>query len=157
MQAPLRPFLFALTFFIFPALLYADSQAALYPGFPKIEESKAYKTLLKRGVSHKTVLTYLIDRYADAKIRIVYDEYRVDSRFAANLARIFLLKQYRGEAPEEWIYKWCNTSIISGKAIWVELPDESLVLSREVLQAELDALSDLMTKTNVKFEPFKKA
>jgi len=56
----------------------------------------------------------LIDRFARADIKIRYDNHNFNAAIASRVARWFLLKHYRKQTAEEWIIRWCNTSIFTG-------------------------------------------
>ena len=123
--------------------VFARSYQPLYSGFSPIQSSEAYKQFKTRPVEDKSKLLYLIDRFADANVKIVYDGHYFDAPLVGRIARWFLARHYRGENPEKWIMLWCNQSIPEGNLIWVELPGGRFRLSREVLLQELQAINEL--------------
>lgn len=137
---------FVLCFFQAGLVAASESPKPLYPGFPVIEESRAYEKLKAREVTDLSILHYLIDRYEESDIKIRYDHMTVSSRFAGKIARWFLASRYKGETPEQWILKWCHRTIVGDNSIWVLLPDGRYLLSREVLQQELDHLHAILKK-----------
>lgn len=126
--------------------LAAEPYALLYSGFPAIEHSKAFGRFLKRPPTDRSKLLYLIDRFAESKVQILYDGHYFDTAFASQFARWFLARHYRDESPRRWIMRWCNTSILSGELIRVRLPDGEFRLSREVLLDELKALESVLER-----------
>lgn len=121
---------------------------AFDPGMPALEESLAFKQFQRRVYSPLSVLIYLIDRYKEAKIKIVYDGNYFDAVFAATVAKWFLKARYRGETPEQWILRWCDTGIGSGKPIWVQDAYGEFKMSREVLFDELKLLEAWRVRAN---------
>lgn len=110
---------------------------------PAIEESKAYQQFKTRPVSDLSKLIYLIDRFAGAKIEIVYDGHYYKPTFAAQLAKFFLAQNYKKETVKEWIMKWCSVSA-GGNLIWVKFADNRFKLSRDVLNDEIAALDEVI-------------
>lgn len=130
--------IFALTA-VFSFLIAAPVHA-FDPGMPPLEESLAFKQFQRRVYSPLSVLIYLIDRYKEARIKIVYDGNYFDAVFAAGVAKWFLKARYKGETPEQWILRWCDTGIGSGKPIWVQDAYGGFKMSRDVLFDELKLL-----------------
>ncbi|MBN1688642.1 MAG: hypothetical protein JW893_06040 [Candidatus Omnitrophica bacterium] len=134
----------SLNLFILPHLVTAQTAPVLYPGFAPIEESKAYLKFLESPKSDYAKILFLIDRFGEADAEIIYEGYVFSTTFAAHFARQFLSRQYRGETPEKWIMRWCNTSVIKGELIWVRLPNQKYKLSREVLLEEVKVLEECL-------------
>lgn len=142
--AGLQRLLAVMLFLIFqPQVLQAFD-----PGMPPLEESLAYKQFQKRVYSDLSILIYLIDRFKEARIKINYDGNYFEAPFAANVAKWFLKVRYRGEKPDQWIYRWCDTGITSGKPIWVQDAYGQFKMSREVLFEELKLLEAARIKAN---------
>lgn len=142
MKAGLRIFVFLLFFsgwVIGMALAFSFN-----PGLPPAGESFAFKQFILRPSTELSKLVYLIDRLKDAQIKIVYDGHHFDAGFAAKVAKWFLSKYYRDEEARVWVMRWCNTSVPSGKLIWVMDRDGNVRLSREVLFDELGALEEMV-------------
>ncbi|HTL47074.1 MAG TPA: hypothetical protein VL688_03320 [Verrucomicrobiae bacterium] len=135
---------------VLPISLLICAQAALFfaapaahafdPGLPPIEQSKAYGQFQQRPFSDLSVLIYLIDRFKEAELDIVYDGHYFPAPMAARLAKWFLGVQYRKERPVEWIMKWCNVTVPNGVLIWVKDGKNKYRLSREILLDELKEL-----------------
>ncbi|MBU3758673.1 MAG: hypothetical protein FGM27_01945 [Candidatus Omnitrophica bacterium] len=119
--------------------LFAQSGClwAFDPGMPPLEESFAYQQFSKRVYNDLSVLIYLIDRFKEARIKINYDGNYFEASLAANVAKWFLKLRYSGETPEQWIRRWCDTGVVSGKTIWVQDAYGEFKMSREVLSDEL--------------------
>lgn len=126
-------------FLISSAPVYAANPSE---AFPDISSSKAYQQFKTRPHSDFSKLLFLIERFENSGIEIVYDGHYYKAFFAAKLARWFLARNYRKETPQEWIMRWCNTSIPSGKLVYVKFADGKFKLSREVLMGELKALEE---------------
>ncbi len=109
-----------------------------------IRETMAYKQFKSRPVSDFSKLIFLIDRFADSGVVIVYDGHQYQSKFAATVARWFLVRNYKKQTVKEWVMRWCNTSVLSGSLIWVKFPDGAFKLSREVLLNELAELDKVI-------------
>lgn len=109
-----------------------------------IRETLAYKKFKSRPVSDFSKLIFLIDRFENSGVVIVYDGHQYKSKFAATVARWFLVRNYKKQTVKEWVMRWCNTSVLSGSLIWVKFPDGGFKLSREVLLAEMAALEKII-------------
>ena len=84
----------------------------------------------------------MIDRFTDSEVKIVYDGVYFEPGVVGPIARWFLAHHYSKETPEKWIMSWCNTSVPAGNLIYVQLPDGSFRLGREVLLQELTLLNE---------------
>ena len=114
----------------------------LYPGFPPLKQSQAFTEFLKSPRNDYAKLLFLIDRFGDADIKVIYNGYEFEALFAAGVARWFLKIYYRGQDPKTWILQWCNRSIPNDELIRVKLPDRRYLLSRDVLSKELAQLQE---------------
>ncbi|MBP9866087.1 MAG: hypothetical protein KBC91_06770 [Candidatus Omnitrophica bacterium] len=132
-----------------PAVAAAPKKTILYEGFQPLAESMAYRQYQRRTKSDLSRLVFLIDRFAQSKVEIIYDGFHFPASQAAGVARWFLSRNYKKQTPEQWIYQWCNTTVPRGKIILVKLPDGSTELGREVLLGELAAL-EAVEKTTPK-------
>ena len=112
----------------------------LYAGFPALETSEAFKQYQLRPKSDLSKLVYLIDRFAQSKVEIIYEGLHVPAPPAAAVAKWFLARNYKKQTPSQWIYQWCNTTIPNSRLILVKLPDGKTVPGRTVLFNELAAL-----------------
>ncbi len=123
-----------LTAFLFSSL---PAEAKNSVPMPAVRETLAYRQFKSRPVSDFSKIIFLIDRFADSGIVIVYDGHQYQSKFAATVARWFLVRNYKKQTVKEWVMRWCNTSVLSGSLIWVKFPDGNFRLSREVLLSEM--------------------
>lgn len=127
---------------------WANEYKMLYPGFPKIRDSKAYQKFATRPLSEFSKILYLIDRYGDAKIQINYDAQNYMPQFATTVARWFLARNYKKQTAMQWIRQWCSRSILGNKIIYIKLPDGKFVIARQVLSDELKALEEVVIENN---------
>lgn len=132
------------------ASAWAKEYRLLYPGFPKIRDSKAYQKFAVRPLSEFSKILYLIDRYGDSKIQIYYDDQTYMSQFATTVARWFLARNYKKQTAMQWIKQWCSRAILSNKVIYIKLPDGTFVMARQVLSDELEALDEVVIENNRK-------
>lgn len=114
-------------------------------GFQRLEESAAYRQYLHRPQNDLSKLIFLIDRFAQARVEIIYDGFHFPAPQAAGVARWFLARNYKKQTPEEWIYQWCNQTVPRGNLVLVKMPDGSVELGRQVLLDELAALERLQS------------
>ncbi len=122
----------------------AKEYKPLYPNFPTIRESKAYQKFARRPLTDFSKILYLIDRYGDSQIQIVYDNQTYTAPFATTVARWFLARNYKKQTPSQWINQWCHTSVMSGHPIYVKLPNGEFRLAKEVLLEEQAALEEVI-------------
>ena len=132
-----------------PLSTAAPKKSNLYDGFQPLTESSAYRQYQRRPKNDLSKLLFLIDRFAQSKVEIIYDGFHFQAAQAAGMARWFLSRNYNKQTAEEWVLQWCNTTVPRGKIILVKLPDGSTELGREVLLGELEAL-DLLDKEALK-------
>lgn len=105
-----------------------------------MEKSEAFRQYKLRPPSENSKLIYLIDRFSDTEIEILYDSHFFSAKFSGRVARWFLSRHYKQEKAETWIMRWCNTSTPAGHLIWVKLPNGKFRLAREILFEELKVL-----------------
>ena len=108
-----------------------------------IEDTKAYKMFLMRPYSELSKIVFLIDRFKESKVKVVYDDIYFDAAFAARVAKWFLSQHYRKENAREWIMLYCNQSLVDHKLIWVADEKGGFKLSREVLLSALQELEEV--------------
>ena len=125
--------------------LFAEAAAPppLYSGLSHLTESQAYQQYRNRPVSELSKIIYLIDRFMNSGIEILYDGHYFSAQFSGRVARWFLATHYRKENAEQWVMRWCNTTVPAGNLIWVKLPDGKFLLAREVLLSELKKLNEM--------------
>lgn len=120
-----------------------------YSGFVPPAESKAFQQFKLRPISDLSKLIYLIDRFVDSDVQVMYENHYYPAFFAARVARAFLPAHYKDEKPEAWIMQWCSTSFPSGAPIWMKFSDGSFKLGREVMIAELKLLDQIIEAESV--------
>ncbi len=126
-----------------------QAQTRFNPEIDPLEQSRAYKLFLTRPQNELSKLVFLIDRFKDSKIKIIYDGIEYSPPFVAKLARWFLPSHYHDEKAEKWIMVWCNKSYSERRLVWVKDPNENVKLAREVLLGELKVLEEKMAKQEV--------
>lgn len=119
---------------------------------PPIRESGAYQQFAKRTYSELSKLLYLIDRYKDTAILVIYDGAPYDTAICLRVVRWFLPRYYHNERAEEWVKRYCSTSILFGNPIFVKLPDGTRVLATNFLLEELRTLKEVY-ETDFKAAP----
>ena len=133
---------------ILPAA-FASTYKPLYPGFPGLRESKAYKTFAVRPLSDLSKILYLIDRFAEADIQILYENQSYTAPFATTVSRWFLARNYRKQTPEVWVKQWCSHSIFSNKLIYIKLNTGEFLLAKDVLLGEIEALEEAIRENQL--------
>ena len=116
------------------------SEPPLPPGFLPLKESNAFQQYQRRPKNDLSKLIFLVDRFTQTDIEIIYEGFHLPAAKAAGIARWFLGRNYRRETPSAWIYQWCNKTVPNGKLIMVKFSDGTVRLGREVLFEELAAL-----------------
>jgi len=135
-----------LALFLFSSL----SASAFYAGFSEVSSCPAYRQFAVRPATELSKIIYLIDRFANEKIEVLYDGNYYSAPFAAKVARWFLSRRYSKENAQAWVLKWCNASTPAGNLIWVKMPDGEFVLAREMLLTELQRLQEELAKNPAK-------
>lgn len=138
----------ALMLAITPAAIAQETQP-LYPGFPSIRESKAYKKFAVRPLSNLSKLLYLVDRFGESEIEIVYDNQTYKASFANTVVRWFLARNYKKQTPEEWIQKWGSYTIGSNKLIYAKLPNGEFRIAKEILMEEMALLEQTLRENQM--------
>lgn len=144
----------ALGFFIAQQNPLFSEEKPLYPGFVPPPQSKAYEQFMMRPQSDLSKLIYLIDRFVDSDVQVMYENHYYPASFAARIARAFLPGHYHNEKPETWVMQWCSTSFPSGSPIWMKFPNETYKLGREVLMKELKLLDDTLAQQSAEKQGF---
>jgi hypothetical protein len=110
------------------------------PSFEPVEQSKAFRQYTLRGASEFSKILYLIDRFKNTKVEVVYDGYPYPALRAAQEARAYLAKNYRqGDPAERWIKLNAYRSG-AGNIIYFKYPDGDRRPMRDVLLEELQIL-----------------
>jgi len=120
--------------------------AAFDAGLPPQTESIAYEQFAERPFNDLSVLIYLIDRFKESRLEIIYDGHYFPAPMASLVAKWFLGVQYRGETPREWILKWCTRTVPKGTVIWVRDEKGNFKHSHDILYEELKQLHEACTR-----------
>jgi hypothetical protein len=129
---------------------FAKNYEVLYPGFSEIRDSKAYKKFAVRPLSDLSKILYLIDRFGEADIQVVYDNQSYAAPFATTVARWFLARNYKKQTPQDWVQQWCSHSIMTNKLIHIKLPNGDFKVARDVLLAEIEAIDEIVRENQNK-------
>ena len=148
-QKKLSPVLSVLILLIGSSFFSPVSHAAIKNEFGPLRESTAYAQFKMRPLNDLSRLIYLIDRFSDTGVEIIYDGNYFKAKFAGRIAMWFLSQRYRKETPEQWIMRWCNVSIPANNLIWVKMPSGKVRLAREVLMDELKALGQAVEEDHI--------
>lgn len=120
--------------------LHAGAVFAFNYQLPPLEDSPAYRQFSRRPPSELTKLLYLIDRFRDTQVTVVYNGSNYDAREAARIAKKFLMSNYKKETAEFWVRKYCFRSEPANRWILFKAPDGSVAKAGEILLAELQRL-----------------
>ena len=128
-------------FFAASLCLFILQAQAFEMKLPELEESRAFQEYAVRPSSELSKLIYLIDRFKEAEVQIIYDGFHVTAPFAAGVAKWFLSRKYQGQAAERWILQWCDRTF-GGNVIWAKDVRGNYKASREILLTELERLHE---------------
>lgn len=123
-------------------MLFAGGAAAAEQGVA-IEDSKAYQQFLMRSPSELSKLIFLVDRFKDTQMQIVYDDTPYDAPEAARHVMKFLSENYKGEKAAFWLNKYATRSDPGRKPILARYPDGKVKKVKEVLLKELNDLEKI--------------
>lgn len=140
---PMAGLFFVLVPFLSPFAEAADSRSEI---LSRIPQSHALELYRNRPVNELSKLIYLIDRFSEANATILYDGHQYRAALIAPLARLYLMRNYRGESARDWVRKRCYRSWKSGELIWGRvLYGQNFRPAHDILFEELDAL-DLLSE-----------
>lgn len=139
----MRAFIFLGALLMVSVAVNAQEEAIPYYGYQPAGESLAFKNFNDRPKNDRSRIVYLIDRFANADVEVIYGGYRMHAKFASNICRWFLGINYKEQTPKEWTYQWCNRTVPGGELIWVVFADGSRKPARDVLVWEIEKLEEL--------------
>ena len=114
--------------------------------FPPIRGSQAYKEFKKRSYSELSKLIYLIDRFKNTDIKVLYDGAYYDASFAAKVCREFLVRFYDNDKATKWVTHYGTTSLFQNKPILFKFQGGITRLARRILLQELKDLDEAYTQ-----------
>lgn len=126
--------------FLSGMLFSGAAEAAVGKGVPAIKDSKAYQQFLMRSPSELSKLIFLVDRFKESQVKIVYDDTPYEAAEAARHVMKFLSSNYKGEKAELWINKYATRSDPGRKLILARFKDGKVRKAKEVLLEELKDL-----------------
>lgn len=131
----------AIYFVQMPCLLTAESNPEA------IRSTSAFQHLSKRPSSELAKLIYLIERFQELGVTVIYEKHEYTPAKAASFARQFLAKNYRDESlAETWVRKYCYRSEHSNELIQFRFPDGTYQPVRDVFLAELVQVNNVLSK-----------
>lgn len=120
-----------------------EAKKPLYPGFPALEESRAYQQYQLRPKTELSKLIFLIDRFGPTELQVIYDDIYYPAPLASKIVRAYVAVNYHNETADYWMKNYATISIFSGKPVWLKLPDESFIRARDLFLEELAELDNL--------------
>ncbi len=121
--------------------------SAAEPSAEAIRSTPAFQHLSKRPSSELAKLIYLIERFQELGVTVIYEQHEYPPAKAASFARQFLAKNYREESlAETWVRKYCYRSEHSNALIQFRFPDGSFQPARDVLLTELGLVNKVLSK-----------
>ena len=107
-----------------------------------MEQSDAYQKYCRRPKTELSKLLFLIDRFKDSDIKVVYNGNHYDSEVATKYARQYIRDHYRStQDAESFVKDHAHRSEPQGNVIYAEYPDGKIRPASEVLLEELKALA----------------
>lgn len=132
-------------------LLSFSYQATAEPigSLQPIEQSGPYKKLLLRPKTEISKLSFLIDRFREMNVTVIYEGHQYDAEKAAQYAKKFLQENYKskgGGAAEKWVKEYCYRSEPSNAVIVFRYADKTEKPARDVMLAELEKLNHVLAQ-----------
>lgn len=108
---------------------------------PPLQESPAFKQFSKQPQTELAKLIFLLNRFKESKVTVVYDSHSYPAPDAVKKAMNYLKRHYHKETAEYWIRNYCHKTK-SGKEILLK---NSTAETRSALNFALDELKKLET------------
>ncbi len=122
-------------------LLNSVSWAGAGEALPPFQESAAYKQYTRNPKSELSKLIYLMNRFRDSDLKVLYDGHDYTSDYAIGEAKKYIARNYHKENAEKWIKKHAyRAQSGGGDIIYLKYSDGKLRPLRDVLIEELEAL-----------------
>ena len=124
-------------------LIFSIAPTAFSSDFlPPFQETSAYRQYLKRPKTELSKILYLLDRFKDSSVKVVYDGQKYDAKYAAGEATKYIARNYKKkEQAESWIKIHAYRSQPDGDIIYLKYPDGKYRPLRDVLLEELSLLT----------------
>jgi hypothetical protein len=128
-----------------PALILPFKNAAALPKerlspLSSFEESPAYKQYLRRPKSELSKLIFLLDHLKKGSFLILYNNKPYEAMKIMTLVKGYMVINYRKEKAEDWIQAHAYKSRSKGLVMYLQYPDGSRRILRDVLLEELSRL-----------------
>ena len=128
--------LYVFVLFVFSYSAFALKASTITTPAP---QSPAYQQYLKRPKNEMSKLLYLMDRFKQAPLTVIYDRVEYESDIALKHAKSYVAKHYQRQNAAEWIQENAYRSL-HGSVIYVKFPDGEKRVLRDVLIEELNHL-----------------
>ncbi len=129
-------FCLLLTLFSAQQLVWAESM-------PSIEKSEAFQRYSRRPTTELSKLIFLIDRYKNSELKVMYDGHEYTAVESAGYAKTFLSKNYKKGAADYWVKNHCYRTEPAGNIIYVKFSDGSKRPLKDILLEDLGRLQKL--------------
>ncbi len=106
------------------------------------ETTPAYAQYSRRPSTELSKLIYLIDRFKETALQVLYDGYEYTAPEAARYAKNFLAKNYKEGSADSWVKNHCYRTE-GGSIIYLKDPAGELRPLQDVLLTELETLQTL--------------
>jgi len=109
---------------------------------PSMEESRAYQQYSLRPKVELSKLIYLLDRFRESKLEVIFDGNPYPPEKAADHAKVYLSKHYHREEAKRWIKLHVHRSITKNEVIYARFPTGKKKPAKDILLKELEFLDD---------------
>ena len=124
---------------LFLLFLIPISGFAFESSLPPLVESAAYKQFSRQPANDLSKLIFLLNRFKDAKVQVIYDQHQYDAIEASRLAKDYLRRNYHKEPAEYWVRNYCSKTK-KGNLIYLKDGNGKLLPAIELALQELKAL-----------------
>lgn len=129
-------------------LCFAGSALSADADLLDSERAKAVEQYRRRPESDRSKLIYLMERFRDTDVQVVYDGYNYGARESAVHARQYIARHYKKGRAGDWVREHAYRSNPGGQIIYLKFPDGRIQTLRDVLLEELTMLETLMAQTS---------
>ncbi len=112
---------------------------AFEAALPAMSDSQAYKLYARQPKSELSKLLYLMNRFKEGRVGVIYNGQHYKSEEAFRIARDFLRKNYKKESAEFWIKKYCTRTDKGGVILFKDANNDTRPAAEAAME-ELQAL-----------------
>lgn len=113
-----------------------------------LQESEAYQRYVRGPRSDLAKLLCLIGQFWNSDFKVIYNGNPYDANMAIQCARLYLLKNYKGEPAVPWIKQHVSKSY-EGETIYLKLPAGERRPVADVLLEQLAFLNQIDQGQNI--------